>query len=186
MPNTLSPASPQVILDAEAIGRLVSQLAEGIAKKYSGGLVRFVGIEKRGVFLARRTAVLLEDRLGPLPCGRLDISLYRDDLEGLKKVPDLRGSEIPFDMDGASVVLFDDVLYTGRTIRAAIEELMDFGRPARVELAALLDRGHRELPIQPDYCGFRRETGPDEYIRVRLRELDGEDEVILGKKEAAS
>jgi pyrimidine operon attenuation protein/uracil phosphoribosyltransferase len=176
-------AAPQVLLDAGAIGRLVDGLAAAIADRHPRERVHFVGIEKRGVFLACRVARLLEDSLAPL-CGSLDISLYRDDLDGLKKVPELRGSSIPFDMDGASVVLFDDVIYTGRTIRAALEELMDFGRPARVELAVLLDRGHRELPIQPDYCGHRHETKPDEYIRVRLDELDGEDAVILGKKEA--
>jgi pyrimidine operon attenuation protein/uracil phosphoribosyltransferase len=178
-------APPQVLLDAGAIGRLVNGLADAIADRHSRNRVHLVGIEKRGVFLARRVCLLLEDSLAPL-CGSLDISLYRDDLDGLKKVPALRGSSIPFDMDGASIVLFDDVIYTGRTIRAALEELMDFGRPARVELAVLLDRGHRELPIQPDYCGHRHETKSNEYVRVRLQELDGEDSVIVGRKEAAA
>jgi pyrimidine operon attenuation protein/uracil phosphoribosyltransferase len=163
----------------------LERIAGAIHDREPGKAVHFVGIETRGVFLARRVAAILEPRLGPVPSGSLDISLYRDDLDGLPRVPELRGSSIPFDVDGARIVLFDDVIYTGRTIRAALEELMDFGRPARIELAVVLDRGHREVPIQPDYCAHHHETQAGEYIRVRLRELDGEDAVILAKKGAA-
>jgi pyrimidine operon attenuation protein/uracil phosphoribosyltransferase len=184
MPVALPP--PQIILDAGAMAASLGRMAGAIHDRQPGEAVHFVGIETRGVFLARRVAGILESRLGPIPCGSLDISLYRDDLDGLPKVPELRGSSIPFDVDGARIVLFDDVIYTGRTIRAALEELMDFGRPERIELAVFLDRGHRELPIQPDYCAHRHQTEPDEYIRVRLHELDGEDAVILAKKGTAT
>lgn len=163
----------------------VERLAVEISRRHAGTKPAFVGIEQRGVPFARRVATAVEPTLGAVPFGTLDISLYRDDLGGLRKVPQLRGSQIPFDVDGATVILFDDVLYTGRTIRAAIEELMDFGRPACIELAVLLDRGCRELPVQANYVGYTHATTTADHVRVRLRETDGEDAVILGKKETA-
>ncbi len=178
--------APTLLFDAAAVARHVAELAGAIATRHAGGAVVFVGIEKRGVVLARRVAAAVAATLGDVPFGTLDVSLYRDDLRGLKKVPELRGSHIPFDVDGATVVLFDDVLFTGRTIRAALEELMDFGRPARVELAVLLDRGHRQLPIQPDYAPLVLQTAADEHVRVRFAETDGEDAVVLSKKEPLS
>jgi pyrimidine operon attenuation protein / uracil phosphoribosyltransferase len=179
-------AASQTILDADAIAAAVAKVSEAITRRHAGTKPVFVGIEQGGVPFARRVAAAVEPVLGAVPFGTLDISLYRDDLAGLGKVPQLRGSQIPFDMDGATVILFDDVLYTGRTIRAALEELMDFGRPARVELAVLLDRGCRELPVQADYVGHVRVTAPGDYVRVRLLETDGEDAVVLGTKEAAA
>ena len=146
----------------------------------------FVGIEQGGVPFARRVAAAVEPVLGAVPFGTLDISLYRDDLAGLGKVPQLRGSQIPFDMDGATVILFDDVLAPAARFGPRSKNLMDFGRPARVELAVLLDRGCRELPVQADYVGHVRVTAPGDYVRVRLLETDGEDAVVLGTKETAA
>lgn len=176
------PATANVLLDAAEVSRLIGRLAEDIRRRCGDEQPCFVGIERRGVHLSRRVAALLEPACGSIPCGSIDVSLYRDDLAGLPRVPQLRGSSIPFDVDGAHVVLFDDVIYTGRTTRAALEELMDFGRPRRVELAVFLDRGQRELPLQPDYCALHHPTAAGEHIRVRLQEVDGEDSVILTEK----
>jgi pyrimidine operon attenuation protein / uracil phosphoribosyltransferase len=177
----------QTISNSSEIDELVRQLAAAIAQRHPTQEPALIGIEKRGVFLAQRVAQALRDGHGDrwkkAPLGTLDISLYRDDLGGLRRVPELRGSRIDFDVDGRTVILFDDVLYTGRTIRAALEELMDFGRPACVELAVLLDRGLRELPISANYVGLCRPTDASDYIRVRLHEHDGEDGIFLGKKE---
>ena len=184
----MSVSAPQVLLDAASIEAAVRRLAREILANHPDAWPAFVGIERRGVPLARRVATaaqaLAPDR-GEIAIGSLDISLYRDDLARLATVPQLHGSQIPFDADGASVVLFDDVLYTGRTIRAALEELMDFGRPARVELAVLLDRGCRELPIGADYAGHTHPTEKSEYVRVQLRELDGADAVLLAPNKEA-
>jgi len=185
----LSPVpAPQPLLDADGIEAAVGRLAEAIARRHPHTWPAFIGIERRGVPLARRVAALLaalDPRRGAPAVGSLDISLYRDDLAALPTVPQLRGSNIEFDVDGAQVILFDDVLYTGRTIRAALDELADFGRPARVELAVLLDRGCRELPIQADYVGLVHPTAPGDYVRVRLQETDGADAATVGQKEAA-
>jgi pyrimidine operon attenuation protein/uracil phosphoribosyltransferase len=183
----LSPApDSRLLLDAHGIQEAVGRLAAAIAARHPVTWPALIGIERRGVPLARRVAGCLADRhpgRGLPLVGSLDISLYRDDLAALTTVPHLRGSKIDFDVDGAEVVLFDDVLYTGRTIRAALDELADFGRPGRVELAVLLDRGCRELPIQADFVGLAHPTGPGEYVRVRLEETDGADTATVGKKE---
>lgn len=178
----------QPLLDAAGIEAAVDRLAKAIATRHPDAWPAFIGIEKRGVPLAKRVAsrlARLQPDRGAPAVGSLDISLYRDDLAALTTVPQLRGSSIEFDVDGAQVVLFDDVLYTGRTIRAALEELTDFGRPARVELAVLLDRGCRELPIQADFVGLVHATPPGDYVRVRFEETDGLDIAIVGHKEAA-
>lgn len=179
---------PPVLLDAAGIEDAVGRMAGAIAVRHPQAWPFLIGIERRGVPLARRVAARLgearPDRGTPL-VGSLDISLYRDDLAALATVPKLRGSKIEFDVDGAEVILFDDVLYTGRTIRAALDELADFGRPARVELAVLLDRGCRELPIQADYVGLAIPTRPGDYVRVRLKETDGADAATVGHREAA-
>lgn len=184
----LPPASDShLLLDPDGIQSAVGRLAAAIAGRHPLAWPVLIGIERRGVPLAERVAARLADlhpeRGAPL-VGSLDISLYRDDLAALTTVPHLRGSKIDFDVDGAEVILFDDVLYTGRTIRAALDELADFGRPARVELAVLLDRGCRELPIQADFIGLVHATGPGDYVRVRLEETDGADVATVGKKEA--
>ncbi|MFN0129076.1 MAG: bifunctional pyr operon transcriptional regulator/uracil phosphoribosyltransferase PyrR [Verrucomicrobiales bacterium] len=186
MSNLPPVADPDVLLDAEGIQGAVERLAAQIAARHPDGWPIFIGIERRGVPLAHRVATILAarhpDRDAP-PVGSLDISLYRDDLAALSTIPQLKGSKIPFDVDGGQVVLFDDVLYTGRTIRAALEELSDFGRPDRVELAVLLDRGCRELPIQADFVGLAHPTDRNTYVRVRLRETDEVDVATIGHKE---
>jgi pyrimidine operon attenuation protein/uracil phosphoribosyltransferase len=140
-----------------------------------------VGIHRRGAFLARRLRDLLEDLLGvEVPLGDLDIGFYRDDVSRRPDtMPIVHASHIDFDVDGRTVVIVDDVLYTGRTVRAAIEALFDYGRPARVQLAVLADRGHRELPIRPDYVGKNLPTSRAEHVHVRIAELDGIDEVAI-------
>jgi pyrimidine operon attenuation protein/uracil phosphoribosyltransferase len=139
-----------------------------------------VGIHRRGAFLAQRLHVLLEDLLGgQVPLGDLDIGFYRDDVATRPDAPVLHASHIDFDVTGLTVVIVDDVLFTGRTVRAAIEALFAYGRPQRVQLAVLADRGHRELPIRPDYVGKNLPTSADERVYVRLRELDGVDEVAI-------
>jgi pyrimidine operon attenuation protein / uracil phosphoribosyltransferase len=139
-----------------------------------------IGIHRRGAFLARRLRSQLEELLGAeVPLGDLDIGFYRDDVARRPDTPVVHASHIDFDVDGRTVVIVDDVLYTGRTVRAAIEALFDYGRPARVQLAVLADRGHRELPIRPDYVGKNLPTSRAEHVHVRLTELDGIDEVAI-------
>jgi pyrimidine operon attenuation protein/uracil phosphoribosyltransferase len=139
-----------------------------------------IGILTRGVPMASRMAKAIaafEDEI--VPVGSLDIGLYRDDLQHLSAPPRLRPTDIPVSLDGRRVVIVDDVLFTGRTIRSALNALIDFGRPERIQLAVLIDRGHRELPIRPDYVGKNVPTSRDENIKVRLTEIDGHDEVVL-------
>jgi len=147
----------------------------------SGSLApALVGIHRRGAFLARRLRDSLEQLLDTeVPLGDLDIGFYRDDVSRRPEAPIVHASHIDFDVDGRTVVIVDDVLYTGRTVRAAIEALFDYGRPARVQLAVLADRGHRELPIRPDYVGKNLPTSRAEHVYVRVTELDGVDEVTI-------
>lgn len=169
-------------------GRLSKTLA-GMARELLGRHPRmagavFIGIRSRGVPLARRLARLVKEAGGSEPrVGALDITLYRDDLTRIAPNPVMKGTDIPFSIDGQTVVLVDDVLYTGRTVRAALDELIDFGRPARIELAVLVDRGHRELPIHADYVGRTLATSPDANVQVMVREEDGEDRVLLFDKQ---
>ena len=162
---------------AGAIRRLAVEICE---RNKDAGQLALIGIHKRGVPLAHRLAA--EIRL--IPCanvlvGTIDITQYRDDLAMMEMVPKLEGSDIPFSIDDAQVVLCDEVIYTGRSVRAALDELLDHGRPARVQLAALIDREGREFPIQPDYVGHKAVTSPDERIAVRFEEVDGEDAVYV-------
>ena len=169
----------KLVLSASDIDHKVKRIAAQIVEKYPEGGVALIGILTRGATVARRVReILVRDGL-EVEFGTRDISLYRDDLNRLDKMPSLEGSEVDFDVDGARVVLFDEVLYTGRTVRAAIGGVMDYGRPEKIELAVLVDRGHRELPIQPDYVGETIETGDSEYIQVRLEEVDGTEGVYL-------
>ncbi|MFI5008860.1 MAG: bifunctional pyr operon transcriptional regulator/uracil phosphoribosyltransferase PyrR [Solirubrobacterales bacterium] len=139
-----------------------------------------VGIHRRGAFLASRLQALLVELLDTeIPLGDLDIGFYRDDVASRPQAPVVHASHIDFDITGRTVVVVDDVLFTGRTVRAAIEALFDYGRPARVQLAVLADRGHRELPIRPDYVGKNLPTSREEHVDVRVRELDGVDEVAI-------
>ena len=173
--------SRSILLDDRAIARALTRMASEIVERCHGTAdVVLVGIQRRGVELAQRLSRLVEGQEGrPLPCGKLDITLYRDDLQAIGPRPVIGETDLPFDLDGRSVVIVDDVLYTGRTIRAAMDELADFGRPRRILLCVLLDRGGRELPIQPDVVGVRQGVGPADRVDVLVQELDGRDAVEL-------
>lgn len=179
----------QVLLDAGQLDRALKRMAGEIARRHPemGALV-VVGIRTRGVPLARRIARLLKARCGvEPPVGALDITLYRDDLTTIAAQPVMKGTEINFSIDGRTVILADDVLFTGRTVRAALDELIDFGRPARIELLVVVDRGHRELPIRADYAGRETTTGADDIVQVQFEEEDGQDRVVLlGKVKSAA
>lgn len=179
----LNMPSRSTLLDERAIARALTRMASEIVERCHGTAdVLLVGIQRRGVELAQRLAKLIEGLDGrPIPCGKLDITLYRDDLSVVGARPVIGETDLPEDLDGRTVVIVDDVLYTGRTIRAALDELADFGRPRRILLCVLVDRGGRELPIQPDIVGLRRSTGPDERVDVLVKELDGRDAVELAR-----
>ena len=179
--------SGKVLLDADALSRTLSRIAhEMIEANPDLDEVALVGIQTRGVPLAQRLARLIEERAGAaLDLGAVDITFYRDDVTvrggeaPLAPQPLVRATQLDFPLDGRTVILVDDVLYTGRTIRAAIEALFDYGRPARVQLAVLVDRGHRELPIRPDYVGKNLPTSRGERIQVQVVEVDEIDAVLL-------
>jgi len=169
------------IMTADEIRRAVVRISHEIVEKQAGtsGLV-LVGIQRRGVSLAHRLAAAIADHEGAsLPVGALDITFYRDDLSKLGQSPLLKGTDVPFEIEGATVVLVDDVLYTGRTVRAAMDALREFGRPRAVRLAVLVDRGHRELPIRADHVGKNVPTSREEIVKVRVDEIDGEDGVDI-------
>ncbi len=169
------------LLDAQGIERVLTRIAHEILEKHQGlDAVALVGIRSRGELLAHRLAKILRAIDGAnLPVGALDITLYRDDLTLQAPNPVVRATDIPFDVTDKTVVVVDDVLYTGRTIRSAMDALIDLGRPQAIELAILVDRGHRELPIRPDYVGKNIPTARNELIQVRLTEADGVDEVVI-------
>lgn len=175
------------LMDAARLERTLQRMAHEIAERVPDmQAVVVVGVRTRGVPLARRLAERLHRALGVAPpVGALDITLYRDDLTTIAAQPIMKGTEIPLSIDGRTVILVDDVLFTGRTVRAALDELIDFGRPATIQLAVLVDRGHRELPIRADYVGRTLGTARDEVVQVRLREHDGEDRVLLLAPERA-
>jgi pyrimidine operon attenuation protein/uracil phosphoribosyltransferase len=174
-------ADQKVVLREDEIGRALTRIAHEILERNPGGHApALVGIHRRGAFLAQRLHGLLEELIGSdVPLGDIDIGFYRDDVATRPDAPVLHASHIDFDVNGLTVVIVDDVLFTGRTVRAAIEALFAYGRPQRVQLAVLADRGHRELPIRPDYVGKNLPTSGDERVYVRLRELDGVDEVAI-------
>ena len=177
-----------VVMDAARMSRTIARIAHEIAERNRAiEQVAFVGIRSRGVPLARRLADALVGILGVrVPAGTLDITLYRDDLmrQPVGPQPLVRSTDIPFSIDDKRILLVDDVLYTGRTVRAALDALIDFGRPRSIQLVVLVDRGHRELPIKADYVGKNLPTAPAEVVHVRLEEIDGRDEVAI--EEAAS
>ncbi|MEW6546189.1 MAG: bifunctional pyr operon transcriptional regulator/uracil phosphoribosyltransferase PyrR [Bacillota bacterium] len=171
------------IMDEEAMRRAITRIAHEILEKNKGteGLV-LVGIRRRGVPLAERLAQQIEAIEGRrVPVGSLDITLYRDDLTLRSDHPVVHRTEVPFGLQGKKVVLVDDVLFTGRTVRAAMDAIMDLGRPCLIQLAVLIDRGHRELPIRADYVGKNVPTSRRENVKVKLRETDGEDAVIIAE-----
>ncbi len=170
-------------LSAEDITHGVERLAQAIREKHSGHPIALVGIRSRGDEVAERVLTLLSEEDWDLSFGVLDISLYRDDFEHLRENPSLQESDISFPVDGAHIILVDDVLFTGRTIRAALDALSDYGRPAKVELAVLIDRGHREMPIQPDYVGITLDTHRLDHVLVLLEGNDGMDQIRIVEKE---
>jgi pyrimidine operon attenuation protein/uracil phosphoribosyltransferase len=175
------------IMTADEVRRAVVRISHEIVEKQAGtaGLV-LVGIQRRGVPLAQRLAGAIADHEGVrVPVGALDITFYRDDLSRLGHSPLVKGTEVPFEIEGSTVVLVDDVLYTGRTVRAAMDALREFGRPRAVRLAVLVDRGHRELPIRADHVGKNVPTSREEIVKVRVTEIDGEDAVDIDQAPAA-
>lgn len=177
-------AAEKVVLDHDDMRRTLVRIAHEIVERNGDRPFALVGIHRRGVPVARRLAALIADFDGrSVPVGEIDISFYRDDIgrrPGDGEQPVVHSSNIEFVIDDHVIVLVDDVLYTGRTVRAAIDALFDFGRPPAVQLAVLADRGHRELPIRPDFVGKNLPTGADERVNVRVEELDGVDEIALG------
>lgn len=175
------PPSSSIVLNARAVERTLARMADEIVERNDGtDHLILVGIQRRGVQIAERLARVIEQREGVIvPRGALDITLYRDDLQTVGPRPVVGKTELPIALEGKRVVIVDDVLFTGRTIRAALDELADFGRPARVSLAVLIDRGGRELPIQPDVVGKHLEVAAHDRIDVLVTELDGRDEVVL-------
>jgi pyrimidine operon attenuation protein / uracil phosphoribosyltransferase len=173
--------SENVILHEDDVRRALTRIAHEIIERNPAERApALVGIHRRGTFLAHRLHALLEGLLDTeVVLGDLDIGFYRDDVATRPDAPVLHASHIDFDVSGMTVVIVDDVLFTGRTVRAAIEALFDYGRPERVQLAVLVDRGHRELPIRPDYVGKNLPTSSAEHVYVRVRELDGVDEVAI-------
>jgi pyrimidine operon attenuation protein / uracil phosphoribosyltransferase len=172
-----------VVMDADRIGRTLTRIAHEIVERNKGtDDLALVGVRTRGVPIARRLARTLREITGhEIPTGSLDITLYRDDLmrHAVGPQPLVRKTDIQFSIDNRKILLVDDVLYTGRTTRAALDALIDYGRPKAIQLIVLVDRGHRELPIKADYVGKNLPTSPEESVQVRLIEIDGEDEVVL-------
>jgi pyrimidine operon attenuation protein / uracil phosphoribosyltransferase len=171
------------VMDAVAIQRALTRIAHEILERNKGtDELALVGIRSRGVFLAERLRANVKEIEGgaaAVPFGVVDITLYRDDLDRGVQNPVVKGTDIPFAVDGRRILLVDDVLFTGRTVRAAMDALVDFGRPQSIQLAVLVDRGHRELPIRADYVGKNLPTSRQEEVQVRLAEADGVDEVVI-------
>ncbi len=176
-----------VVMDADRMSRTLTRIAHEIVERNRGlDKLALIGVRTRGVPLAKRLAERLHEISGvDVPTGALDITLYRDDLmhNPVGPQPVVRSTEIPFSIDGMVIVLVDDVLYTGRTVRAALDELIDFGRPKAIQLMVMVDRGHRELPIKADYVGKNVPTSRSESVAVRLAEIDARDEVEIEKAE---
>lgn len=172
-----------VVMDDLQIHRTIQRIAHEIVERNKGvDNVVLVGIQKRGVPLAERLAETIEQFEGVrVPVGAIDITLYRDDLQMISQVPIVGETAIKGDITGRVIILVDDVLFTGRTVRAALDELIDFGRPRAIQLAVLVDRGHREFPIRADFVGKNVPTSPNETVEVLLAEIDGEEQVVLGE-----
>jgi pyrimidine operon attenuation protein/uracil phosphoribosyltransferase len=171
----------RVVMDGESIRRAITRIAHEILERNKGtASLALVGVRSRGIHIAERIAAAFRSIEGvDVPLGVVDITLYRDDLSHSSQWPEVKGTEIPYDVGGKRIVLVDDVLYTGRTVRAAMDALMDFGRPQAIQLAVLVDRGHRELPIRADYVGKNIPTSRSQEVLVKLSEMDGVDQVEL-------
>jgi pyrimidine operon attenuation protein/uracil phosphoribosyltransferase len=169
-----------IVLSGDDMRRTLVRIAHEIVEKNPDGEIALVGIHRRGAHLARRLQVFHAELIGhEVPLGFVDISLYRDDLTTRTGFPVVNATELEFPLAGRTLVIVDDVLYTGRTVRAAIDEIFDYGRPGRIQLAVMVDRGHRELPFRADYVGKNIPTSRSERIAVRVRELDGSDEIAI-------
>jgi pyrimidine operon attenuation protein/uracil phosphoribosyltransferase len=169
-----------VVLDHDDMRRTLVRIAHEIIEKNPDGAIALVGIHRRGALLAQRLHALTSELLDTaVPLGFVDISFYRDDLAIRPSAPIVHATQLDFPIDGRTIVIVDDVLYTGRTVRAAVDEVFDYGRPARVQLAVLIDRGHRELPIEATYTGRSIPTSSREIIEVKLNEVDGQEQVLL-------
>jgi pyrimidine operon attenuation protein / uracil phosphoribosyltransferase len=169
-----------VVLDHADMRRTLVRIAHEVVEKNPAGGIALVGIHRRGAALAQRLHALASELLDTaVPLGFVDIAFYRDDLATRPSAPVVHATQLDFAVDGQTIVVVDDVLYTGRTVRAAIDEVFDYGRPGRVQLAVLIDRGHRELPIRPDYVGKNLPTSQEQRVNVRVKEVDGEDEVTI-------
>jgi pyrimidine operon attenuation protein/uracil phosphoribosyltransferase len=170
----------KVVLDHEDVRRTLVRIAHEIVEKTGGEGVAIVGIHRRGAVLGARVRDLVAELVGePVPFGDIDISFYRDDISLRREHPVVHASHVEFPVEDSTIVLVDDVLYTGRTVRAAVDALFDYGRPSKVQLAVLADRGHRELPLRPDYVGKNLPTAHGERVNVRVEEVDGVDEVTI-------
>ena len=181
-------AKPTTVLDSRALARTLRRMADEIVELFDGvdNLI-FVGIQRRGVQLSNRLADILDEREQlKVPRGSLDITLYRDDLQTVGPRPVVGPTKLPWDLNGKRVLIVDDVLHTGRTVRAALDELADFGRPSRIALAVVVDRGGRELPIHADIVGKRVDVAPSDRVDVLVSELDGSDSVVLVRREDAA
>jgi pyrimidine operon attenuation protein/uracil phosphoribosyltransferase len=174
------------LMSSDDLNRVIKRIAHEMIEQNKGTEnMILVGIHRRGVYLARRIQKIIEEIEGvKVPCGELDITLYRDDLTMLFEQPMVHSTRMPQDISGKNIFLVDDVLYTGRTVRAALEALVDLGRPSSVKLAVIIDRGHKELPIHPDICGKNVPTSKNEVIEVKVTELDGKDEVVICERDA--
>jgi len=174
-------AKHHIILNAAEIDRILTRMTHEILEKHQGAEnLALIGIQTRGVYLAKRLAAKIQEiEKVKIPTGQMDITLYRDDWTRISYNPLVQTTEIPFPVDGMQIILADDVLFTGRTIRAALDALIDFGRPSLIELAVLVDRGHRELPIQANYVGKFVETRHSEMVNVMMQECDDKDEVMI-------
>ena len=170
----------KTLLDKKAVERTINRISHEILEKNQGCQnLSLIGIRTRGIYLAKRIQNKIQDIENiELPLGILDITMYRDDIFKLK-LPEIKKTEIPFDVNNMTIILVDDVMQTGRTTRAAIDAIMDLGRPRKIQLAVLVDRGDRELPIHPDYAGIFYTANPEEEVLVKLSEIDGKDEVII-------
>jgi pyrimidine operon attenuation protein/uracil phosphoribosyltransferase len=178
--------SEKVVLDSEAMRRTLVRIAHEIVERNGDEKVAIVGIHRRGAVLAGRVHTLVSELLDTeVPLGDIDIAFYRDDISSRRQHPEVHASHLDFDIGHHTVVIVDDVLFTGRTVRAAIEALFDYGRPQRVQLAVLADRGHRELPIRPDYVGKNLPTARAERVNVRVDEVDDIDEVTITQLQEA-
>ena len=173
-----------LVMDAKTIGRAQVRIAHEIVEKNKGAEnMAVIGIQNRGAYLAERVARLIEKiEKVKIPVGLMDITLYRDDVQTKLEQPVVQKTEILFDVVDKVIILVDDVLFTGRTIRAALDQIIDFGRPKRIQLAVLVDRGHRELPIRADYVGKNIPTAKEDRVEVKIKEVDGEDSVSIVKQ----